>query len=366
MHLHRHRFDSVRRASNFVATHVFDDVSSISGLAPVVCRMLSPKNCAALRGASAATKSLVPATSRDLYVVGGSNSNTFMTALNSLDRFNPVSETWQALAPMSTGRHYHAASVISGNLYVVGGRSPQGLVLDSVEKFNPASGTWQSLAPMSTGRECHSASVISGHLYVVGGQNEQRGSLNSAERYDPESGTWQALAPMSTRRSDHSGSVISGHLYIVGGLDEQSVLNSMDEFTPESGTWHSLAPMSTARAIHSSSVISGHLYVVGGTSTITNEEMVMLNSVERFLPELGVWQSLTKMSQSRCFHSSSVIDGNLFVLGGITVEVTQGTSINRLSNSVQRFDPEAGTWQSTTPMSAALIGHTASVIHYMQ
>ena len=85
------------------------------------------------------------------------------------ERFDPVAGTWQVLAPMSVGRSHHTASVIAGQLYIVGGRSAEDNVLDNAERFNPVAGTWEVLGTMAVARFVHSASVIAGQLYVVGG-----------------------------------------------------------------------------------------------------------------------------------------------------------------------------------------------------
>ena len=78
---------------------------------------------------------------------------------------------------------------------------------------DPITGTWRLLMPMSWERVSHSASVITGQLYIVGGHDVQR-RLNSVECLDPGSGSWQTLPPMSTQRVDHTASVIAGQLYV--------------------------------------------------------------------------------------------------------------------------------------------------------
>ena len=69
---------------------------------------------------------------------------------------------------------------------------------------------------MMTERDWHPASVIAGQLYVVGGSI---GNLNfdSAERFDPVGNLWQPMAPMAAARLHHSTSVIARKLYVCGG-----------------------------------------------------------------------------------------------------------------------------------------------------
>ncbi len=76
------------------------------------------------------------------------------------------------------------------------------------------------------------------------------------------------------------------------------------------------------------SVFVGQLYVVGGL----NAERHTLSSVERFNPELGVWQTLALMSTERSEHTASVIAGQLYIVGGFDDEY-QGLSSCLLSPS---------------------------------
>ena len=42
-------------------------------------------------------------------------------SFNTVTRYDPVGDAWQAVAPMATGRAGHAAAVHGGRLYVFGG-----------------------------------------------------------------------------------------------------------------------------------------------------------------------------------------------------------------------------------------------------
>ena len=67
--------------------------------------------------------------------------------------------------------------------------------MDSVERYDPATNRWEVMAPMSTQRSSHAAAVIEGKLYAVGGKGDG-GPSDSVERYDPAANTWEVMAPM--------------------------------------------------------------------------------------------------------------------------------------------------------------------------
>lgn len=72
--------------------------------------------------------------------------------------------------------------------------------LNTMERYDPVADSWTCLAPMNTRRSTHDVAVIDGTLYAVGG-NDGSSSLNSIEKYDPETNKWTSVLSMSTRRS---------------------------------------------------------------------------------------------------------------------------------------------------------------------
>ena len=74
-------------------------------------------------------------------------------------------------------------------------RSPTEKCLSSVERYDPALDAWEAVAPMAEGRRDHAAAVLGGKLYAVGGS-----WVSSVERYDPAVGAWEAVAPMAEER----------------------------------------------------------------------------------------------------------------------------------------------------------------------
>lgn len=67
-------------------------------------------------------------------------------------------------------------------------------------RWDPESNRWSFVCPMSVARLGAGVTACSGVLYVVGGYDGQN-RWNTAEKYQPDSNTWQQLAPMSTIRS---------------------------------------------------------------------------------------------------------------------------------------------------------------------
>ena len=56
-----------------------------------------------------------------------------------------------------------------GSAYTLGGRDAGNTRLLTVEQYDPDLNTWTAVAPMSTARYTHAAAVLGGHLYALGG-----------------------------------------------------------------------------------------------------------------------------------------------------------------------------------------------------
>jgi hypothetical protein len=109
---------------------------------------------------------------RRLFAVGGRPPLT----LDVLEIFHLVTGTWSTGAPMPTGRSGHAAAVVAGCLYTFGGEGnaahPSG-VFPETESYDPVTNTWDSLAPLPTPRHGMGAAVVDGRIHVPGGATVQ-------------------------------------------------------------------------------------------------------------------------------------------------------------------------------------------------
>ena len=88
------------------------------------------------------------------------------TILERTDR-NATHE-WEEMAPVSVARYaYDGVEVLDGKIYFAGGynNSAQSLL----EEYDPSSDSWQTIAPMSQARSALAAAVLHGKYYAIGG-----------------------------------------------------------------------------------------------------------------------------------------------------------------------------------------------------
>eukprot|EP01012_Entosiphon_sulcatum_P015394 TRINITY_DN2035_c0_g1_i1.p1 TRINITY_DN2035_c0_g1~~TRINITY_DN2035_c0_g1_i1.p1 ORF type:complete len:512 (+),score=86.73 TRINITY_DN2035_c0_g1_i1:582-2117(+) len=98
-----------------------------------------------------------------IYALGGNGDRGYHTILNSVERYDPVTCKWANVANMQSPRSYYSATVFGGEIYVFGGDSMlQGtfMRLETVEKYNPATDTWTYRQPMDSCRSGHVVGVL--------------------------------------------------------------------------------------------------------------------------------------------------------------------------------------------------------------
>ncbi|XP_024893513.1 kelch-like protein 5 [Temnothorax curvispinosus] len=137
-----------------------------------------------------------------LYAVGGRDISS---CLNTVECYDPHTNKWTLCAPMSKRRGGVGVGVVNGCLYALGGvdRSlgdPNVSRFDCVERYDPKTDTWTMVAPMSVPRSEVGVCVLGDRLMAVGGYDGQQ-FLTLVEAYDPHLNEWEPVASLKTGRA---------------------------------------------------------------------------------------------------------------------------------------------------------------------
>jgi N-acetylneuraminic acid mutarotase len=213
-------------------------------------------------------------------------------------------------------------------------------VLDQTWETTAANGT--AAMPLSLGEVA--AGIIGKMLYVVGEGNP------ATLAYNLSTNQWLPANALSTRQfagNHHAAEVIDGNLYLFGGLGSGSG-GKVQIYNPITNVWSPGADMPFAAGSSSSAIIDGQVYVAGGiigSSTTTQ--------FAKYNPGTNSWTPLPPMPQGRN-HAASATDGRrLFIFGGRGPGSGDGNVVANGFNTVQIFDPATNSWESSlTPGSA--------------
>lgn len=180
-------------------------------------------------------------------LMAGGNNNT--AASSAVQIYNPATNTWASgISPMIESRYYHAASLlgdgrvlVAGGNKVLTGNGSVGTPLKTAEIYNPATNAWTQIAPMSIERVVHTATaLLDGRVLVIGGSGV--GSTNSSansvtatvEIFDPQTGLWTPACSLINPRYAHNATLLAGgaRILISGGGTQAGAVATTEIYTP--------------------------------------------------------------------------------------------------------------------------------------
>ncbi len=201
-----------------------------------------------------------------LYLAGGYEGYNLANPADSLWIYDPSTNSWRAGKSMPSGRAAHAAAVIEGKLFVVGG---VGVGSSFLWTYDPASNSWETVpTTLPTPREHLGAAALEGKLYAIGGRTGDLGNLTLVEVYNPETNSWEGALHMPTARGGITAGTIQGKIHVAGGEDFHGSPNCTfgqhEAYDPINDLWETLPPLPTPRHGLASAVVDDQWYIIGG------------------------------------------------------------------------------------------------------
>lgn len=264
---------------------------------------------------------------RKLVLVGG--VNPALAYVPTVDVYDVDTDTWAAGAiyPNGTGIVGAVAGSIGGKLYVALGNDASN---DKATGwyYDPVANTWTAIANAPTTRSGGPAAAVhGGKLYTFGGFPPGGGASNTVDAvtwcYDPSSNSWSVKAPMPAERGDARAATIGDFIYVVGGSYRHVLTNTLEDtlfrYDVLANSWSTLSPMPTAREAPFVGVVNGKLHVIAGlghdpgfpTAAIT------LDVHERYNPNTDSWDTLDPLPREpRTKGAVGVVDLGIYCAGG--------------------------------------------------
>lgn len=273
-----------------------------------------------------------------IYAIGGDGEP-------SVELYDPLSNTWKVKAlPVSRddnddaftifrSRYFGASTEIGGRIVYIGGTHD--FVLGRYDIYDPHGPSWLDVRNLTSAlpippRMALTATPFEGLVYVTGGLIEGAfGTLQptaTVEAYDFDRGQTYAKTLLPAARAGHGSGVLETSLYVVGGY--QMAVPVGETGTPEATSsllryqkseWHAqtpggaaLASLNVARHSFGTAVLNGKLYVAGGMTS----EGELLDSVEEYDPAANRWTLKAPMPSARAHLALTALDGRLYALGG--------------------------------------------------
>jgi len=226
-----------------------------------------------------------------IYAIGGRpDYNASTVSFNAVEVYDPATNTWSSAAPMPTARGALAAAAVNGRIYAIGGFAYSNNLfqpLDTVEVYDPSSDTWSTAAPMPTRKYDLAAVGMNGKLYVIGGSALSSTSptgvavLRTVEVYDPSTNTWSTAShPMPTPRAQLAAVALNGNAYAIGGFDSSPV-NAVEVYHASVDSWTGGTGLAGNRFGLAAAEVNGMIYALGGTIGLS----IGMDRVEQYQPQ---------------------------------------------------------------------------------
>ncbi|MBI1760403.1 MAG: M36 family metallopeptidase [Acidobacteria bacterium] len=151
-------------------------------------------------------------------------------------------------------------------LYTIGGRLISGTIptIDTVQRLdtNNVAAGWANVAPLPAPISAAEAAFLRGKIYVPGGAGATA-STTAHYVYDVATNVWTAAAPVTLAQTNYAATADDARgVYHVTGVSNAT-------YNPATNTWTALPTMLSLRLGHEAALIEGKLYVAGGLGSAT-------------------------------------------------------------------------------------------------
>jgi N-acetylneuraminic acid mutarotase len=200
-----------------------------------------------------------------IYTVGGFTSDGHKGVADHVFEYDPATDAWRTLAPLSSPRGSVSAVALDGKIHALGGRKNETDVVAIHEVYDPAINTWSIAAPLPKARDHMVAVTVDGKIHAIGGRfgaNEDMTNLHDV--YDPATNTWTSAPPLPTARGGGAGMLYQGMILVLGGEDDTRTYDENEGFEVKNNRWVKLAPMPTGRHGFGAATAGRSAYIISG------------------------------------------------------------------------------------------------------
>lgn len=216
-----------------------------------------------------------------IYVAGGH------TAESMVQIYDPAAETWSlAGASIPTPRRAMGIVVLDGRIHIMGGTSGPigGGGHVEHEAYDPVSDSFEVLAPLLAPREHGYAGVIDGKIYFASGRFDLA-VQPELQIYDPATDSWSFGPELLEAVSGHGVQVVDNRLFVFGGenVPIAFVTNRTQRYDPFARTWERMVDLPKPLHAAANAVHRGSIYLFGGVNIVQGSSPGVVD-VYRFDP----------------------------------------------------------------------------------
>jgi len=265
-----------------------------------------------------------------LYVMGGHYQLT--NELRTVFAYDPRTNLWTRKADLPVARRMSAAAAVEGIIYVVGGNNGAGwTAVLPVVAYDPKTDIWVTKATIPTGRSTPAVCAVDGIIYAIGGFTAQNEVLARVDAYDPTTDQWTRKRDLPKPIFFATASAMAGKIYVLQGNDTFA-------YDPQTDQWTNKATFSPWSSGSMSVTVEGIIYLFGGMRQ--NWYGTGYDFALAYDPSQDRFSARRKMPRTRATGGYGVIDGKIYLAGGVDTEPVVQPAI--YWKFLDEFDPQGG------------------------
>ncbi|XP_077294038.1 uncharacterized protein LOC143916708 [Arctopsyche grandis] len=230
-----------------------------------------------------------------LFIFGGEINKK---ACDEAISFDLATKEIKQLTPMGQKKENVGVAKIDDYIYITGGIDNNYNHLDTVERYDPKTDSWSGMAPMLSKRSQHATNVYEGKMYVAGGNaGGYFNHLKSVEIYDPNLNKWTLGTPMNHARLSFPIVFVNGSLFALGGIFELNINRGGygERLDLNTKQWKDIRNPKKYSSWISAVVLDDMIFINGNGvnykyDTTTNQ-MVTLNPNSKSSPNFLLWST---------------------------------------------------------------------------
>lgn len=243
-----------------------------------------------------------------LLVLGGVGGADSSEVLNTVEKYNPSTNTWTLLAPMPSITYGAAMTQLDdGRVLVAGGPGSS----SNAYLFDPATNTWTTTGPLNVGRTYPLAIKLPDHRVLAIGGLGANGNRRALEVYTPSTGTWSVLASLLKDSGEPAAVLLPDGRIFVGEMDDSSTSAYAQVYDVSTNTWTLLPQANSPHGWGAKmGIVNGQPILVGGC---IGAQML----IERFDFTQQQWTTVGQLGKQREGFTLDVLtDGSVLITGG--------------------------------------------------
>ncbi|KAK5894772.1 hypothetical protein CesoFtcFv8_011428 [Champsocephalus esox] len=200
-------------------------------------------------------------------------------------------------------------------------------------------------------------------VVAIEGEDQHRSKRVDIYRYDQSEKNSLMKLCSTAHRDMYALGLLGDALYMMGGQmkvhNHYIITDNVSRWSlKRGGSWISFSPLPLPLACHCTVSLKERLYVLGGWTPQhqpDDEPDKLSNRVFRFDPGKDRWTECARMKYSRYRCGTAVLNGEMYILGGIGCDGEDCGQLRHCLSSVEIYNPDTDTWRAGPTLPTSLL-----------